>query len=87
MAPILGITFIGLFLFLFFISYIIKVTLEKNDVGAYSFISLFWLLNIGRLKYIFDKDSSAKFLYYLAVTALLLLGLIILYFIVLIILS
>ena len=77
----------GLFLIFFFISYLIKVTLEKNGMEAYSFLGIYWILNISRLKRIIDKNSSIKFLYFLTMTVIVLIVLIILYLITMIIIS
>ena len=71
----------GLLLIFLFISYLIKVTLEQNDISAYSMMGLYWILNISRLKSLIHKDNSAKSLYYFTLTILALIGLIILYFI------
>lgn len=84
---ILGLLLVGLILVLFFISYLIKVTLEQNKVRAYSMIGVYCILNIGRLKRIINKDSTARFLYYFTILTLILIALIILYFVLMILLN
>ena len=84
---ILGLSLVGLILVLPFISYLIIVTLEQNKVRAYSMIGIYWILNIGRLKRIIHKDSTARFLYYFTILTLILIALIILYFVLMILLN
>lgn len=81
---ILGVSLIGLILIFFFVSYLIIVTLEQNNIKAYSMMGIYWILNIGKLKSITHKDPTARFLYFSTYTILILMGLIILYFILMI---
>lgn len=79
--------FFVLTLFFLIISYLTKVKLEENNISAYSMMGPFWILNMRRLKRIMNRDPGARILYYASVITLILMGLIVLYFVFMIIIS